>query len=217
MKRILLLIAMILMAVTASAQPRGGRGPYDGRDPRAGRELRGSRDNRYRGSSRNNRNYLDSRNAPSRRDRQGRRGSNYTQANLVETPCIQEWQELWNGCHVRFMGGRITVLDRSGNRVVGGEEVSLLGNGSYKVRNGDLWRIYDWRGGFTIISGHEVHLWPNGLYLVRYSSSWRVYTAEGDRLTNVWGDRVELMSNGLIRCERAGRFIYYDERGNERR
>ncbi|MBO4595106.1 MAG: hypothetical protein J5632_00640 [Bacteroidales bacterium] len=136
---------------------------------------------------------------------------------VADTPCIREWQELWNGCHVRIGEFRVKVLDHGGSTVVSGEEIVLLHNGDYLVRNGDIWRIYDWRGGHTSISGHEIHLWPNGLYPVRFGSSWRVYTPEGNRLFNVWGDRVELMRNGLIRCERGGRLYYYDDRGNERR
>lgn len=135
----------------------------------------------------------------------------------TDTPCVREWQELWNGCHVRLGEFRVKVVDREGSTVVSGEEIVLLRNGDYLVRNGDIWRVHDWRGGHTSISGHEIELWSNGLYLVRFSSSWRVYTPEGDRLVNVWGDRVQLMRNGLIRCERGGRLYYYDDRGHERR
>ena len=209
---------MLALTLGAMAQPpRGGHDPHH--DPF---EKQGdSRHDRHH--DRHDDHYNDRHHEPRHNPHQSSRvnprsrHAHLEPARPLETPCVHEWQELWNGCHVRISDIRVKVLDREGNRVVSGEEVVLLGNGSYMVRTGDTWRIYDWRGGFTIISGHEIHLWPNGLYLVRFSSSWRVYNPAGDRLTNVWGDRVALMPNGLIRCDRAGRFFYYDEAGNERR
>lgn len=188
---------MLLMVVGTSAQPRVQN--------RRSNDLRHNRTERYHNG----------------RGQHGRghngRGHAGVDIPQVDIPCVREWQELWNGCHVRLSEFRVKVVDHNGSTVVSGEEVILLRNGSYQVRNGDIWRIYDWRGSHTSISGHEILLWPNGLYPVRFGSSWRVYTPEGQRLVSVWGDRVELMRNGLIRCERAGRFFYYDDRGNERR
>lgn len=188
MKKLLLLILALTTVLGASAQPGSARQHRI--------ERRNSRHERYE----------------PRAPRHPRKGP-----ARIDTPCVREWQELWNGCHVRLTEFRVKVLDKAGSTVVSGDEIVLLANGSYMVRNGDIWRIYDWRGVTTSVSGHEIHLWPNGLYLVRFSSNWRVYSPDGDRLTNVWGDRVDLMNNGLIRCERAGRFFYYDDRGRERR
>ena len=98
-----------------------------------------------------------------------------------------------------------------------GDEVVLLSNGCYKVRTGDIWRVYDSHGSTTSISGHEIIAWPNGLYCVRFSDFWRVYDEDGDRLTNVWGDSVELYGRNLIHCRRSGRSFYYDFHGNERK
>lgn len=130
--------------------------------------------------------------------------------------CVRDWQELWNGCHVRLTQGRVSVLDNRGDRVVRGDDVMLLASGDYLVRSGDIWRVYDYRGVTTSISGHEILAWPNGLFCVRFSDFWRVYTHNGDRLGNAWGDYVELMPNGLICCVRSGRRFYYDFQGNER-
>lgn len=224
MKQILLILSMLLMVVGASAQPRGGNDPYDpgrgGRNERYepgrnDRNGRGGRDSRYGRDGRSGRGALKGRPYVAPAPGPGVPGG--PAIPPAEVRCTHEWQELWNGCHVRLSNGRVSVLDANGNRVVGGEDVILLGDGNYMVRNGDLWRIYDWRGDYTTISGHDIRLWPNGLYCVRFSSSWRVYDRQGDRLTNVWGDHVELMNNGLIRCTRAGRDHYYDERGKERR
>ena len=67
------------------------------------------------------------------------------------------------------------------------------------------------------IDNDEVILFSSGLYKVRSGDFWRVYTAYGQRLGNVWGDSVEHMQNGLIRCVRAGNVHYYDIDGNEHR
>ena len=190
---------MLLMVFGATAQPRSTNNRHN--DPH------------HPGHQRTER----ARPRPSTSVRGNHRGHAEVVAPQVDVPCVREWQALWNGCHVRLSEFRVKVLDHYGSTVVSGEEITLLRNGSYLVRNGDIWRIYDWRGSHTSISGHDIVLWPNGLYCVRFGSSWRVYTPEGSRLVSVWGDRVELMRNGLIRCERAGRFYYYDERGNERR
>ena len=137
--------------------------------------------------------------------------------NRAEVRCVKDWQELWNGRHVRLLNGRVSVLEYDGDTVVRGDEVVLLSNGCYKVRTGDIWRVYDSHGSTTSISGHEIIAWPNGLYCVRFSDFWRVYDEDGDRLTNVWGDSVELYGRNLIHCRRSGRSFYYDFHGNERK
>lgn len=134
-----------------------------------------------------------------------------------EIPCVRDWQDLWNGRHVRLLNDRVSVLDYDGDTIVRGDEISLLPNGCYKVRVGDIWRIYDSHGVSTSISGHEILAWPHGLYCVRFSDFWRVYDQDGDRLVNVWGDYVEIYDNKLIHCRRNGRSFYYDFQGNERR
>ena len=101
-----------------------------------------------------------------------------------EIRCAHDWQELWNGCHVRVKLDRIYVYNYHDDRILWGDEVILLPSGCYKVRNGNFWHVH---------------------------------ARNGDRINNLWGDAIDLMSNGLFRCFRAGRFFYYDERGNERR
>ena len=129
--------------------------------------------------------------------------------------CNRDWLDLWNGCHVRLLQGRVSVLNLNGDRIVRGDEVVLLASGMYLVRNGDIWRVYDQWGEYTSISGHEIIDWENGLFCVRYSDFWRVYTASGDRLANVWGDVVVLLQNDIIRCTRAGLDHFYNLYGDE--
>lgn len=134
-----------------------------------------------------------------------------------KTYCVKDWQELWNGCHVRISNGRVSVLTMAGDGVVRGDEVILLPSGYYMVRSNDRWRIYDPAGVTTSISGEEIIAWPNGLFCVRLGDFWNVYDSYGDRVGNAWGDHVELMDNGLICCYRSGMYFYYDRQGNERK
>lgn len=102
----------------------------------------------------------------------------------AEVPCLYDWQELWNGCHVRINLDRISIYTSSDERIIWADEVYLLPSGYYKVRNGDFWYIH---------------------------------SQTGTRVNNLWGDAVDVMPNGLFRCYRAGRYIYYDAQGNERK
>lgn len=111
-------------------------------------------------------------------------GPNHHEEPLREVHCTGDWQELWNGCHVRLRFDKVYIYTPSGDRVLSGDAVVLLPNGYYNVKKGEYWRIYD---------------------------------PKGDRVFNVWGDRVELMENGIFRCYRNGLVKYYDVRGNERR
>lgn len=166
--------------------------------------------------------------------------------------CTDDWQELWNGRHVRLQGGKVRICKRDGDILLRGDEVILTNNGEYLVRNGNDWRVYDEDGDRTSIHGDEILSWRNGFYCVHQGSTWRVYDSEGsrlstvwsnqyieqlwngcflyqrdnrfsvadrhgDRIFNVWGEDIYLMENGLFRCSKNGRYYYYDIDGNERR
>lgn len=134
-----------------------------------------------------------------------------------EVRCTGEWQELWNGCHVRLSLDRICIHEADGDKLLSGDEVTLLPSGRYKVRSGNIWRIFESNGDRTQISGEEIIPWPDGRFAVRFGDNWHVYIPSGNRVPNVWGESVSLMSNGLIRCKRNGTLHYYDDEGNERR
>ncbi|MBO4536788.1 MAG: hypothetical protein J5702_06235, partial [Bacteroidales bacterium] len=61
-------------------------------------------------------------------------------------PCTYDWQELWNGCHVRINLDRISIYTSSDERIIWADEVYLLPSGYYKVRNGDFWYIHSQTG-----------------------------------------------------------------------
>lgn len=132
--------------------------------------------------------------------------------------CTGDWQELWNGRHVRLKMNQVWICRKNGDEFLRGDEVILLPLGSYCVRRGDLWHIYDEDGDwFTGISSrYEIEQLWNGCYLFERDGKFYVANEEGDRIFGVWGDWVELMDNGLFRCHRNGRNYYYDKAGNQR-
>lgn len=132
--------------------------------------------------------------------------------------CTKDWQELWNGRHVRIKGGKVRICKRNDDVLLKGDEVILLYSGNYLVRNGSDWRVYDEDGDRTFIHGREILACPDEYYCVRQANDrWRVYDRNGDQVFNVWGEEIELMHNGLFRCIKNGRVYYYDKDGNERR
>ena len=50
-----------------------------------------------------------------------------------EIYCDRDWQELWNGCHVRISLDRISILTQSGDRLIWADEVILLPSGLYVI------------------------------------------------------------------------------------
>ena len=118
---------------------------------------------------------------------------------------------------MRLSLDRVCIHEADGDKLLSGDEVTLLPSGRYKVRSGNIWRVFESNGDRTQISGEEIIPWQDGRFAVRFGDNWHVYTTGGDRVPNVWGESVGLMSNGLIRCKRNGTLHYYDDEGNERR
>ena len=132
----------------------------------------------------------------------------------MEVPCTEEWQELWNGCHVRLISGEVNIYDRNNYRITWGDEIMLLPSGYYKVRRGDTWRIYEQDGDWTSLFGDEILVWWNGTYCIRKAGLWRVYDSNGDWLgsVNSW-DYIELLWNGCYLYKSAGNYFVADEKG----
>lgn len=150
---------------------------------------------------------------PDRR-KAGRKMENRWGNGPREVPCTQEWQELWNGCHVRLIGNRVCIYDDRDDRIISGEAVSLMPSGDYKVRLGDYWRIYTSRGDWTAIYGTEIYAWEHGFYCVRQSDMWRVYTRDGDRLM-IWSrEHISQLWNGCFLYEQGGKYYVADEKGD---
>lgn len=129
--------------------------------------------------------------------------------------CTQDWQELWNGRHVRLQGGKVRICKRDGDILLRGDEVILVPSGSYLVRNGSDWRVYDEDGDRTSIHGDEILAWHDGFYCARQSGTWRVYDSDGDRLFGLWSNQyIEQLWNGCFLYQRDSRFYVADRHGD---
>lgn len=82
---------------------------------------------------------------PPRRDRHHDR-DHHRHGRRADILCVRDWQQLWNGCHVRVNQFGVSILDRRDRRIIRGDEIILLASGDYKVRSGGFWRIYNKRG-----------------------------------------------------------------------
>ena len=201
MKKIVIILLMML--ATAGAYGQGHHGHRDSHGDSRHRTENVHRGGHHRGN-RGNRHS----------NHHGRsRGYNVPE----ELECLYEWQELWNGCHVRLLGDRVQIVNRRGDTVVSGDRVFLTSNGRYEVKNGGVWSVRDADGGFTTLSGMDIFYWSEGFYGIKVGSFWRLYDEDGDFVGNIWGEHLTLYQNNLIRAERNGRYYYYDYEGNERR
>ena len=201
MKKIVIILLMML--ATAGAYGQGHHGHRDSHRDSRHRTENVHRDNHHRGNRGN------------RHSNHNGRGRGYNVPDELE--CTYEWQELWNGCHVRLLGDRVHIVNRRGDTVVSGDRVFLTSNGRYEVKNGGVWSVRDADGGFTTLSGMDIFYWSEGFYGIKVGSFWRLYDEDGDFVGNVWGEHLTLYQNNLIRAERNGRYYYYDYEGNERR
>ena len=97
--------------------------------------------------------------------------------------CVNDWQRLWNGYHVRVYLDRVWVCNAAGDRILQGDEVILLPNGYYKVRNGEFWRVYTPNGDCVFeVWGEEVVLLEDGLFRCYRGGMYFYYDELGNRV-----------------------------------
>lgn len=98
--------------------------------------------------------------------------------------CTDDFQDLWNGNYVRLTNGKVYVKDGY-STVLYGDEVALLYNGCYKVRQGKMWYLYDADGDkVSGVYGEEILYYPfNYVACKKGSSLWYVYRCNGEKLS----------------------------------
>lgn len=98
--------------------------------------------------------------------------------------CTEDYQDLWNGYYVRLTNGRVYVKNGS-STVLYGDEVALLYNGCYKVKQGNLWYLYDANGDkVSGVYGEEILYYPFNYVACKKSSSvWYIYRCNGEKLS----------------------------------
>ena len=96
--------------------------------------------------------------------------------------CDKEWQRLWNGCHVRVLTiGKIAICEADGDRILQADEVFLLPNGYYKIRNGAFWYVCEADGDRIFeIWGDEVTLMEGGIFRCLRAGTYHYYDAAGN-------------------------------------
>jgi len=111
--------------------------------------------------------------------------------------CEENYQDLWNGCYVKISnGGRVYVY--SGNStVVYGDEIGLMYNGYYSVRNGSTWYLYDENGDkVSGVYGEELLYYPfNYVTCQKGRNLWYVYRCDGEKLSFYSEENPRICSN----------------------
>ena len=102
--------------------------------------------------------------------------------------CEENYQDLWNGNYVRITNGRVYVKDGS-STVVYGDEIGLLYNGCYKVKQGSNWYLFDADGDrVSGVYGEEILYYPfNYVACKKGRNLWYVYRCNGEKL-NFYSD-----------------------------
>ena len=165
MKTQILCITLLLSVACASGQPR--HNPHRAPAPPEFRHHDSRIHHRHQAPP------------PPRRDRRHDRGRH--RPGRADILCIRDWQQLWNGCHVRVNQFGVSILDRRDRRIIRGDEVILLASGDYKVRSGGFWRVYDERGDrLGNIWGDSVELLRDGIFCCIRAGITHYYDLDGN-------------------------------------
>lgn len=96
--------------------------------------------------------------------------------------CKDNYQDLWNGCHVRLQNGYVYIY-RGNSYFLYGEQISLLYNGYYRVKKNGWWYLYDEDGNkVSGVYGDEIRYYPFNFVSVKKNGWWYVYDCSGNRL-----------------------------------
>ena len=130
--------------------------------------------------------------------------------------CTENYQDLWNGCYVRVTNGRVYVKDGS-STVVYGDEIGLLYNGCYKVRNGNTWYLYDADGDKVGgVYGEEILYYPfNYVACKKGRNLWYVYRCNGEKLSFYSEVSPWICSNECWIVQQGSRQYGIDQNGNK--
>ena len=165
MKTQLLGIALLLSVACATGQPHHS---HHGAPPPPEYRHHENRDHHRRHHD-----------EPHRRDRHHDR-DHHRHGRRADIICVRDWQQLWNGCHVRVNQFGVSILDRRDRRILRGDEIILLANGVYKVRSGGFWRIYNEYGDrLGNVWGDSIELTRDGLFLCIRAGNHHYYDIDG--------------------------------------
>ena len=111
-------------------------------------------------------------------------GTNYETTTRKAVNCTEDYQDLWNGNYVRITNGRIYVKNGY-STVVYGDQIALLYNGCYKVKQGNTWYLFDADGDRVGgVYGSEILYYPfNYVACQKNENLWYVYRCNGEKLS----------------------------------
>ena len=192
MKKLVIILMLVLCAGGVQGQGRrddrrDGRRDRkelrrDGKDRRRDDRMRGERKDRRKGDYKMDRRDFDRRGGHDDRHRRmdAPRAGKAVHRNAVH--CNKDWQILWNGYHVRVLTiGKIAICEKDGDRILQADEVYLLPNGYYKIRNGSFWYICEADGDRIFdLWGDAVEMMPDGMFRCLRAGVWRYYDAYGN-------------------------------------
>ena len=170
MKRLIIILLLATLAGSAYGQH------YDGR-PRKD-------EHRKEQSHRPSKKKVEPKHRPDRHDgpARGVRSHGGKHDVLRDVACVGDWQELWNGCHVRLKTDRVHIYTHDGDRLLSGDAIVLLWNGCYKVRVGDFWHVHDRKGDRIFnVWGDSVELMRNGIFRCYRNGRYYYYDSHGDQ------------------------------------
>lgn len=123
--------------------------------------------------------------------------SGYEVTTRKPVSCEENYQDLWNGCYVRFSGKRVYIY-RNGSSILYGDEINLLYNGYYRVRRGNTWYLADPDGDLVSgIYGQNIYYCPWGYVTVQRSSGyWDIYHCSGRKVDCYSDESPYIFRNG---------------------
>lgn len=192
MKKLVIILMLVLCAGGVQGQGRrddrrdGKRDRKemrrDGKDRRRDDRMRGERKDRRKGDYKMDRRDFDGRDGHGDKHRRmdAPRAGKAARHNTVR--CNKDWQILWNGYHVRVLTiGKIAICEKDGDRILQADEVYLLPNGYYKIRNGSFWYICEADGDRIFeLWGDAVEMLEGGMFRCLRAGVWHYYDSYGN-------------------------------------
>ena len=142
--------------------------------------------------------------------------SGYEVTTRKSVACVDNYQDLWNGCYVRTSGRTIYVY-RNGSSILYGDEINLLYNGYYRVRRSSTWYLADEDGDLVSgIYGKQILYMPFGYVTVqRNSGHWDIFHCSGRKVECYSQESPYIFRNGYFLIKQGSYWYAVDDTGRK--
>jgi hypothetical protein len=142
--------------------------------------------------------------------------SGYEVTTRKSVDCVDNYQDLWNGCYVRTSGRTIYVY-RNGSSILYGDEINLLYNGYYRVRRSNTWYLADEDGDLVSgIYGKQILYMPFGYVTVqRNSGHWDIFHCSGRKVECYSQESPYIFRNGYFLIKQGSYWYAVDDTGRK--